>query len=244
MMKSTAFARRVPALIPKLVLPLILALVPAMTLLTPEEADGQVTPRQRAEQTLPPEVFSAVSGLATELAASGVPSGPLFNKALEGMAKRVPANRLLPAVRAYGSRLGQARTALGESAAISLVVAGADAIQRGVPTEALRSLPRDRPRSPVALLVLAELMESGVPADRAVAVLRQSMDQRMQDGRMLDIPAQVRRLIRAGVPPREAMDRVRRAMQRARGRHFGPALPVGDRPISDRRLRDAIRRIG
>ena len=97
-MKSTAFARRVPALVPKLVLPLILALVPAMTLLTPEEADGQVTPRQRAEQTLPPEVFSAVSGLATELAASGVPSGPLFNKALEGMAKRVPANRLLPAV--------------------------------------------------------------------------------------------------------------------------------------------------
>ncbi|MDE0898781.1 MAG: hypothetical protein OSA81_07180 [Longimicrobiales bacterium] len=120
----------------------------------------------------------------------------------------------------------------------SLVVASTDAIQRGVPTEALRSLPRDRPRSPVALVVLAELMEM------ARWRTRQSMDQRMQDGRMLDIPARVRRLIRDGVPPHEVMDQVRRAMQRDRGRHYGPALPVSDRPISDGRLRDGIRRIG
>jgi len=217
----------------------------ALTLFTTHDAVGQVSARARAEQTLPTELFSGVSALATELAASGVPSEPLFNKALEGMAKRVPANRLLPAVRAYGGRLGQARGALGTSASVPLIIAGADAIQRGVPADVLRSLPSDRPRSPVALLVLAELLESGVPADRAVAVLRQSMDQRMRDRRMLDIPARVRRLIRDGVPPHEAMDRVRRALQRDRGGHYGPALPVGDRPIADRRLfRDRLRTSG
>jgi hypothetical protein len=213
----------------------LLAIV-VLTVFTAHDAFAQESARARAQQTLPPELFSGVSALATELASSGVPSEPLFNKALEGVAKRVPTDRLLPAVRAYGGRLGQARGALGASASVPLVIAGADAIHRGVPADAIRSLPSDRPRSPVALLVLAELIESGVPADRAVAVLRQSMDQRMRDGRMLDIPARVRRLIRDGIPPHEAMDRVRRAMQRDRGGRFGPALPTGDRPISDRRL--------
>lgn len=198
------------------------------------------TARARAERTLPPEVFRDVSALAQELEASGVPSEALFNKALEGSAKRVPPGRLMPAVRAYGGRLGQARGALGPQASVPLVIAGADAIQRGVPADVIRSLPTDRPRSPVALLVLAELLESGVPADRAVAVLRQSMDLRMQDGRMLDIPARVRRMIRNGVPPREAIDRVRQAIQRDRGGLIGPGGPSGDRPFADRRLRNRL----
>lgn len=204
----------------------------------------QESARTRAERTLPADVYRDISALAAEMAASGVPDEPLFNKALEGAAKRVPPARLLPAVRAYAGRLGQARGALGPQASVPLLVAGADAIQRGVPAEAIRSLPTDRPRSPVALLVLAELLESGVPADRALAILRQSMDQRMQDARMLDIPARVRRMIRDGVPPREAIDRVRRAIQRDRGGLIGPGLPSGDRPLADRRLRRIRRAIG
>lgn len=222
--------------------PALLGLLTFLALAAVDVA-AQQTPRQRAQQALPPEVFAGVAAVAQELSASGVPSGPLFNKALEGMAKRVPPARLVPAVRAYGGRLGQARGALGPQASVPLLVAGADAIQRGVPMEAIRSLPSDRPRSPVALLVLAELMENGVPQDRAVQILRISMDQRLQDARMLDIPARIRRLIRDGVPPQEAIDRVRRTLRRNRGGAFGPALPTGDRPISDTRLRD-WRRIG
>lgn len=218
-------------------------LLPLLAVLATAPIAGQeptpASARARAEQTLPPDVFRGLTALADDVSSAGVPSEPLFSKALEGMAKRVPAERLLPAVRAYAGRLGEARLALGDQASIPLVVAGADAIQRGVPREALQSLPRDRPRSPVAVLVLAELMESGVPADRAVAVLQQSMDQRIQDRRILEITARVRRLIRDGVPPHEAIDRVRRAMRR--DRRIGP-LPTGDQVISDRRLlRDRLR---
>lgn len=205
---------------------------------------AQVSPRARAQRTLPAPVFQGVEAIAIEMAGSGIPAGPLYNKALEGMAKRVPADRLLPAVRAYANRLGQARIALGSGASVSLLVAGADALQRGVRADALRSLPRDRMRSPVAVLVLAELLESGVPEDRALALLRQAMEQRTQDARMLGIPARVRRLMRDGVPAREAIDRVRRALQRDRGRNIGPALSPGDDALSDRRLRDRLRRIG
>ena len=211
---------------------LVAALFASATAVTAQE-----TARDRARQTLPQPVFEELTTLADELAADGIPDEPLFNKALEGMAKRVPPDRLMPAVRAYGGRLGDARRALGPAAGVPLLVAGADALQRGVSQDALRALPTDRPRSPLALLVLAELVESGVPPDRAIAILRQAMEQQTQDARILDITARVRRLIRDGVPPQEAVDRVRRALQRARG-DVGPPVPPGSEPT----LTDLIRR--
>jgi hypothetical protein len=213
-----------------------------MTVVGSAGLSGQESAMARAQRTLPPEVFANLATLASELSASGIPDGPLFNKALEGMAKRVPIERLMPAVRAYAGRLGQARGALGATASVPLLVAGADAIRRGVPSDALRALPSDRPRSPVAVLVLAELLESGVPTDRALAVLRQAMEQRTRDARMLDIPVRVRTLIRSGVPPQEAIDRVRRAMRNDRGGRVGPAVPPGDGTLADRRrLSDRLR---
>ena len=208
---------------------------------------SQQTPQERAQAMLSADVYEGVSAVAREMADAGVPAGPLFNKALEGAAKRVPPTQLVPAVRSYGIRLQQARSALGPGAGVPLLVAGADAIQRGVPVDAIRSLPTDRPRSPVALLVLAELLESGIPQDRAIRILRISIDQRLQDARMLDIPVRVRRLIRAGVSPAEAIERIRRSLRRNRGGAITPILPTGDQALADRRLRlrlDRWRRSG
>ncbi|MGD2046270.1 MAG: hypothetical protein PVJ80_03445 [Gemmatimonadota bacterium] len=202
---------------------------------------AQETPRTRAQQALPAEVFRDLSALADEMTASGVPEEPLYVKALEGTAKRVPPARLMPAVRAYASRLGQARRAFGPEAPTPLLVAGADALQRGVSADALRALPRDRPRSPMAVVVLADLMESGVPADRALAVLRDVMRQRLRDDRMLDVSARVRRLIRQGLTPRDAVDRVRRTLRRSRDGSLGPPVPPGSEPTTDVRIRDGSR---
>lgn len=208
---------------------------------TPAEAVAQESARARAQATLPAQVVAELDALVAEMEPAGVPGEPLYAKALEGAAKRVPPGRLVPAVRAYADRLGRARTALGPTAGVPLLVAGADALQRGVPDEALRGLPSDRPRSAVAVLVLAELVESGVPTDRALETLREAMARRTQDARMLDIPARVRRLVRDGVPPREAIDRVRRQL-RARGGMVGPAVPLGDAPLTDQRITDWRRR--
>ena len=79
---------------------------------------AQESARARAQRTLPPDVFAGVAALANEMADLDIPDGPLFNKALEGTAKRVPAERLLPAIRAYADRLGQARTAFGPAASV------------------------------------------------------------------------------------------------------------------------------
>jgi hypothetical protein len=197
---------------------------------------AQETARERAQRALPPEVFRGLTTLADEVRTDGIPDEPLFVKALEGAAKRVPADRLLPAVRAYAGRLGEARRAFGVEAPTPLLVAGADALQRGVSPETLRALPGDRPRSPMAVVVLADLLESGVPADRALDLLREAMVQRAREDRMLDISARVRRLIRQGLTPQEAIDRVRRSLQRARDGVIGPPVPPGSEPV----IRDRV----
>ena len=207
--------------------------------LTAPALGAQETARERAQRTLAAPVFSDLSALAASVQAEGIPEEPLFAKALEGAAKRVPQDRLVPAVRDYAGRLGQARAALGVDAEVPLLVAGADALKRGVPANTLRSLPGDRPRSPMALLVLAELVESGVPAERALAIVREVMAQRARDERMLDASARVRMLIRQGMSPADAVERVR-AMLRDRTGTVGPLVPPGSAPITRerRRLRD------
>lgn len=203
--------------------------------------EAQETARQRAERTLPAEVFSELTALAVEATSAGIPEEPLYGKALEGVAKRVPPAALLPAVRDYARRLRAARQAFGVEATTPLLVAGADAIQRGVPPGALRAMPGDRPRSPMAVVVLADLLESGVPADRALAMVREIMMQRLRDDRMLDVSARVRRLIREGLTPQEAIDRVRRNLQRLRDGSAGPPVPPGSEPTTDRAGTDVRR---
>ena len=97
---------------------------------------AQETARERARATLSPTVFGEVEALAIQADREGIPSEPLFNKALEGAAKGVQAERLLPALSAYATRLRTAHRAFGPTASASLVVAGADALQRGVESEA------------------------------------------------------------------------------------------------------------
>ena len=210
---------------------------------------AQESARSRAREALPPEVFQGIEALAAQVAPEGVPSDPLFNKALEGLAKRVPSDRLLPAVNAYANRLREARGALGENATGPLVVAGADALQRGVEAETLRRLGsgghpgegQGRGPSPMAVLVLADLVEAGVPADRALGVLEEALRQRTREHEMLGLTGRVRQLMRQGHSPHEAAEQVRRALQRGRGGGMmGPPVPPGSEPVTSGRRHSAM----
>ena len=199
---------------------------------------AQENARERAQTVLPAPVFANLDALATDLAQDGIPSDPIFNKALEGMAKRVPADRIFPAITRYAGQLRQAQSAFEGSSNSSLLVAGADAIQRGVRVEDLRMLPGGRgpgagqDASPMAVLVLADLVEAGVPAERALGVLQEAMRMRTQDREMLGISARVRQLMRQGQSPQEAAEQVRRSLQRGRGGGgVGPPVPPGSEPV-------------
>lgn len=199
---------------------------------------AQETPQSRARVALTPEAFRGIEALASAIELEGLPADPLYNKALEGVAKRVPQERLLPAVTAYAGRLRAAHGAFGPTSTTPLLVAGADAIQRGVGIEALRDLGRNEGRSPMAVLVLADLLETGVPTDRALEVLDEAMHQRAHGDAMLGIPGRVRMLMRQGHSPHEAAEQVRRGMQRGRGGGgMTPPVPPGSEPATRMRSR-------
>jgi hypothetical protein len=201
---------------------------------------AQESVRERARAALPDALFREVDALATQARQDGIPSDPLFNKALEGIAKHVPGDQLLPAVNRYALRLQEAHGAFGPNAAGPLVVAGADALQRGVEVNALRRLGRGEGGgpgpSPMAVLVLADLVEAGVPAERALGVLQEALRMRAREQEMLGIPAQVRRLMRQGQSPQDAAEQVRRALQQGRGGGgVGPPVPPGSEPVTQGR---------
>ena len=136
---------------------------------------------------------------------------------------------------AFAGRLRVARGAFGPEATGPLLVAGADALQRGVGAEALRGLGEQPGRSPMAVLVLAELVETGVPAERALGLVREAMQRRAREQQMLGLPAQVRRLMQQGRSPQEAVEQVRRALARGRGGGVGPPVPPGSEPVTRQR---------
>lgn len=195
---------------------------------------AQPTNRERARDVLEPGVLTSVERLAGEAEADGLPADPLFAKALEGAAKGVPADRLVPALNAYAARLRDARGLLGGTVDPALLVAGVDALTRGVPAATLRGLQQPE-RRPVALVVLADLVQSGIPADDALSVVREALARRAADDALLDIPALARRLMRERGSPDAALDALRRRIRDGGGR-VGPPAPPGSEPVSrDRR---------
>ena len=194
--------------------------------------------RDRARAALPEDVFRGIQTMAQEALRMGIPEGPLYSKALEGVAKGVPVDRILPAVTQYANRLREARGAFGPEVAEPMVVAGADALQRGVDAGALQRLGQQGQGgpglrlSPMAVLVLADLVEAGVPAERALGVVHEALQQRAREQEMLGLTGQVRRLMRQGQSPQEAAEQVRRALQLGRGMGMGPPVSPGSKPVT------------
>ena len=185
-------------------------------------AAGQtIDGRERARAALPSAVFEQVEQIAAAAARDGLPVRPLWDKALEGGAKRVPADRIAPALAEYAARLGTARGALGTDLPAGAIVAGADALQRGVPAPALARV-REGARTPMVLVVLADLVEAGVPVDRAVDVVRVALEQRAADEDMLALAGRVRAAMRQGQTPGAAADGLRRALREGRVRRIPP----------------------
>lgn len=197
--------------------------------------------RERARASLPSQAFQSIDAMGTELDREGIPPEPLYNKALEGLAKRVPLDRLLPVVTRYAGQLRLARDAFDGRGTGSLYVAGADALQRGVEVEVLRRLGQREEgspeASPMAVLVLADLVEAGVPADRALGMVREALRLRTGEEQMLGLTARVRRLMRQGQSPQDAAEQVRRALRRGRGGGVGPPVPPGSEPVTNSRRR-------
>ena len=200
----------------------------------------------RLRQAYSPEAAAQIEAVVEEAGRNGVPVGPLYDKALEGAAKRVPPARVMPALR----RLQRAQGLLGGRPDAAWVVAGADALRRGVAADALTSIGREAgTRTPMALVVMGDLLDAGVPAGRAMEVMREALVRTAGEEGLLDVPTTLRRLVREGALAPDAAQQVLRAMRdgvslrrvRHDGRPGGPdrrpnarPVPQGSDPTRDR----------
>ncbi len=144
----------------------------------------------------------ALAALLDSARAEGLPTEPLVSKALEGASIGADGTRIMTAVRGLRQRLGAARAVLG-SASASDLVAGAAALKAGIEPATLTRLRAARPKDPlaVALVVLADLVSRGVPADTAGKLILAVATKGAGDEAFDALRRDVARDIVAGAPP-------------------------------------------
>lgn len=229
------------------------ALVVALLLPLPALA-AQEPLLERVRSVLPRLPASRVEHIAADAERDGVPSELVYRKALEGAAKGVPAERILPVLDEYADRLREARALLGPGREAATLAVTADAIRRGASPDAIRFVARENPGDiAIAVLVLGELAAAHVPVDHALEVVTWALQRGEGGERLLGYSAEVRRRIQLGEPPGRAADAVRRGLtdrgvtppardaqprRRTRGAQApaGPPVPPGSGPPS--RARD------
>ena len=202
-------------------LPLLLVLVSSRGL-----AQGRPQLEGRVDQT----TLAALRPVLSAAAAESLPVRPLEDKALEGVAKKVPSTRIVDAVRQMVTSLREARGLLRNGAPAlrpseGEIVAAADARRRGVPPEEITTLRREAPSSPlvVPLTILSDLVERGVPADQARSVIAEMANRGTPMNQIAQIPGRVDVALRVGATPAEALRGALPAA--ARGRPENP--PAG-----------------
>ena len=185
---------------------------------------------QRLAGRVPPAVASAVEELGTAARARGLPTDPLIQKAIEGSAKEVPAERVIAALRAVMSQLDTAAVALRRSGISDTVAieAGAFALNAGMQSRHFDTLHlRGAVPEAVAprLRVAGTLVALGVPADDAVSVVNATVESGRPAGDLLALPGRVRAEVAKGVPPAQAAAGLARAAAAQSRRGPPPARP-------------------
>jgi len=166
-----------------------------------------------------PEIAALATDLGTAAAARGLPVDPIIQKAIEGSAKGVPADRVAAAMRLVASQLEASRGALltGNSALgvdTVAIAAGAFALTAGLKDGDVTALSRSRaPRADVivGLRVAGTLSALGVPRAETVSLVQASLQAGRPAGELLSLPGQVQTQVANGVTPAQAAAGLARA---------------------------------
>jgi hypothetical protein len=145
-----------------------------------------------------PDVAALVHQLAASAAARGLPIDPLIQKAIEGSAKGVPADRVTAALRVLVGQLDVAAAALRDAAPAQpdtdAIAAGAFALNAGLSGRNVTALAAaSRPSNSMAatLRVASTLAAMGVPPAQTVELVTQVIEAGGSTTDVLALPTQV-----------------------------------------------------
>jgi len=201
-------------------------------------AAQQAEVRTRLEaRGLPADLVQSVTEVAAAADAQGLPAVAIVDKAIEGWAKRVPAPRVVAAVRQYAARLGEGRDAVGAAGLArppeAVVIAAAEALGRGIGAEQVGQIVRAA-GEPAALapglVVAAALAAQGLGGERAVGVVVEAMRAGRPVDELLDLPSVAREMQLRGMNAAEIGRRMMRGGGPGATRPGGAAGGAGPRP--------------
>jgi hypothetical protein len=174
---------------------------------------------RRLAERLDPVTANNVQHLVDSARATGLPTEPLVQKALEGSTMGASGDRIRSAVEVLLGQLGRAREALGGRASEAEHTAGAGALRAGLPAGSLRQLHdmRSGRSLVVPISVLTDLVAEGVPAEQATREVFDLAREGRSDAEFVELRRRVQ-LQRGGTP----------GMPRPSDRP--PAAPAADPP--------------
>ena len=187
-----------------------------LTLLSLQQPAG-ASIAQRLAGRVSPELASLVVQLGTAASARGLPIDPLIEKAIEGSAKGVPAERVATAVRLVAMQLDTAAAALREGGAVPdtlEIAAGEFAITAGLSGSDITALARTGAKAPaltVGLRVAGTLAALGVPPAEDIGLVSVTLRSGEPSADLLLLPAHVQSEVAKGVTPAQAAAGLARA---------------------------------
>jgi hypothetical protein len=149
-----------------------------------------------------------VRSALSRASAVGLPGGPLFAKALEGIAKKASTDRIRDAMNALEKRMRRANELLAPDPNVDELAAGADALSVGVPEKTLKEMRRLAPRRSIALElgVLTELVARKVPTKKASAMVLDLMARNASGAQLTALSSAVQTDVAAGIKPEVALE--------------------------------------
>lgn len=181
---------------------------------------------------VPPPVVLAAQSLADSAARAGVPAGPLVQKALEGAAKNVTADRVVAALQTLLGREIAGRLALrrgGMPSPAGPDVEGATfALSAGLSDSDVSSLARASGGghgAATTLRVAGTLAAMGVPAAGTVQLLSAALAAGVPPGELGSFPGSVEAAMTRGMTPAQAAAGLSRSTQARAGTPAGRGRP-------------------
>jgi hypothetical protein len=175
----------------------------------------------RAKAGMPKDAARQLEQLVTAARTRGLPTEPLVDKALEGVAKGVAPNVIINAVRRRSELVAKADAALrpfGPPTAAE-VTAAADVMQRGLSADVIKRVRAGRRNGEpvgVSLHTVAQLVDRKVPPKVALDLLNSWRHGRARNEDLRELASYVDRLIRTGSSPAAAARSVGSALQQGR----------------------------
>jgi hypothetical protein len=183
-------------------------------------------------QRIGPDVRATLERLIDSARTAGLPTGPLADKAAEGVLKGADDQRILIAVRMLTRELGEARAILGTTTDPALLTAMASALHAGASPGELRRIARPSGAIPdghtlaTALVTLVDLVAKRIPPLSATNAVNELLRRRATDDQFVVLRSEVEQDIRGGTEPEAAlMKRIRAHVE------LLEALPLSGRTI-------------